>query len=172
MHRFSILALAAILMMVVGCSDDDTTTPTEDGGTGDVGATDGGDSGGAMVTTTSNKRQNCARCFGTVKADKGSACPGCSQLYCWRCEKKAFAVCPNGSECVHPIRICKLCADGNTVIYCSRTIAKFLHKQAMNKSNVQLTLSESANGGQPVVSFLGHPIRRMDAILETEAQVT
>ncbi len=62
-------------------------------------------------------------------------------------------------------------ADGNTVIYCGRTIAKFLHKQAMNKSNVQLTLSESAHGGQPVVEFLGHPIRRMDAILETEARV-
>lgn len=62
-------------------------------------------------------------------------------------------------------------ADGNTVIYTSRTIAKFLHKQAMNKSNVQLSLSESANGGAPVVNFLGHPIRRMDAILETEARV-
>lgn len=62
-------------------------------------------------------------------------------------------------------------ADGNTVIYTSRTIAKFLHKQAMNKSNVQLTLSERAHGGQKVVEFLGHPIRRMDAILETEARV-
>lgn len=63
-------------------------------------------------------------------------------------------------------------ANGNCVIYTSRTVAKFLHKQAMNKSNVQLTLSESANGGQPVVNFLGHPIRREDALLETEAQVT
>lgn len=62
-------------------------------------------------------------------------------------------------------------ANGNTVIYTSRTIAKFLHKQAMNKSNVQLSLSENAAGGQPVVNFLGHPIRRMDALLETEARV-
>jgi hypothetical protein len=61
-------------------------------------------------------------------------------------------------------------ADGNLVIYCSRTIAKFLHKQAMNKSNVQLALAEHA--GRKVVEFLGAPIRRMDAILETEAEVT
>jgi len=61
-------------------------------------------------------------------------------------------------------------ANGNCVIYCSRTIAKFLHKQAMNKNNVELTLEEYA--GKKIPMFLGHPIRRMDAILETEAQVT
>ena len=61
-------------------------------------------------------------------------------------------------------------ANGNTVIYTSRTIAKFLHKQAMNKTNVELTLEEFA--GRKVPMFLGHPIRRMDSILETEAQVT
>jgi len=57
----------------------------------------------------------------------------------------------------------------NTVIYTSRTIAEFLHKQAMNKSNVQLSLSEVE--GKPIVKFLGHTIRRMDSILETEARV-
>jgi len=61
-------------------------------------------------------------------------------------------------------------ADTNTVIYCSRTVAKFLHKQAMNKTNVQLTLEEYA--GRKVVMFLGHPVRRMDAILETEATIS
>lgn len=61
-------------------------------------------------------------------------------------------------------------ANGNLVIYTSRTIAKFLHKQAMNKSNVQLNLEEFA--GRKVPTFLGAPIKRMDAILETEAQVT
>lgn len=60
-------------------------------------------------------------------------------------------------------------ANGNCVIYCSRTISKFLHKQAMNKNNVELTLEEFA--GRKVVMFLGHPIRRMDALLETEARV-
>jgi len=61
-------------------------------------------------------------------------------------------------------------ANRNVTIYCSRTIAKFLHKQAMNKTNVELTLEEFA--GRKVPMFLGAPIRRMDAILETEAQVT
>jgi len=61
-------------------------------------------------------------------------------------------------------------SDGNLVIYCSRTIAKFLHKQAMNKSNVQLSLAE--NAGKKYVDFLGAPVRRMDSILETEARIT
>lgn len=59
---------------------------------------------------------------------------------------------------------------GKTVIYCSRTIAAYLHKQASNKKNVNLTLENV--DGRPVTSFLGHPIRRMDAILDTEAAVT
>lgn len=58
----------------------------------------------------------------------------------------------------------------NTVIYTSRTVAEFLHKQAMNKTNVNLTLETVE--GKPMVKFLGHPIRRMDAILETEERVT
>jgi hypothetical protein len=61
---------------------------------------------------------------------------------------------------------------GNCVIYTSRTIARFLHKQAMNKSVVELSLDEHAAGGKPVVNFLGHPIRRMDAILETEGAIS
>lgn len=60
-------------------------------------------------------------------------------------------------------------AGGNLVIYCSRTIAKFMHKQAMNKANVQLTLEEFA--GRKIPTFAGIPIKRMDAILETEAAV-
>ncbi len=60
-------------------------------------------------------------------------------------------------------------AGGNLVIYCSRTIAKFMHKQAMNKTNVQLTLEEF--GGRKIPAFAGIPIKRMDAILETEATI-
>lgn len=60
--------------------------------------------------------------------------------------------------------------EGNLVIYCSRTIAKFLHKQAMNSKNVRLSIEQYE--GRPTTMFLGHPIRRMDALLETEAQVT
>jgi hypothetical protein len=61
-------------------------------------------------------------------------------------------------------------SDGNTVLYTSRTIAKFLHKQAAAKAYAQLTLETFA--GRPVTMFLGHPIRRMDALLETEAAIT
>lgn len=60
--------------------------------------------------------------------------------------------------------------DRQVVIYCSRTIAKFLHKQAANKSNVYLSLDTVA--GRPVTNFLGSPVRRMDAILETEATIS
>lgn len=61
-------------------------------------------------------------------------------------------------------------AGTNTVIYCSRKIAEFLHKQAMNGKNVNLTLEQY--DGRPVTKFLGHRIEREDAILETEGQIT
>lgn len=60
-------------------------------------------------------------------------------------------------------------ADQNCVIYTSRTVARFLHKQAMAKTNAQLTLE--TYGGKKITTFLGHPIRRMDSLLETEARV-
>ena len=60
-------------------------------------------------------------------------------------------------------------ADGNCVIYTSRTIAKFLHKQAMNEKNVRIGLADY--GGRKIPEFQGKPIRRMDALLETEARV-
>lgn len=57
----------------------------------------------------------------------------------------------------------------NTVIYCSRTIAEYLHKQAMSGKNVNLTIEQFE--GKPITKFLGHTIRRMDSILETEERV-
>jgi hypothetical protein len=59
--------------------------------------------------------------------------------------------------------------DGKEAIYCNRTIHTFLHKQAMNAKNVNLTLAEY--GGKKVVEFLGIPIRRVDELLNTEARV-
>lgn len=61
-------------------------------------------------------------------------------------------------------------SDGNLVIYCSRTIAKFLHKQAMNEKNVRLSIEQYE--GKPMTSFLGIPVKRADALKETEATVT
>uniref|UniRef100_A0A6M3K5S9 Putative major capsid protein n=1 Tax=viral metagenome TaxID=1070528 RepID=A0A6M3K5S9_9ZZZZ len=53
-----------------------------------------------------------------------------------------------------------------TFIYCNKRVAKFLHKQAQNKSNVNLTLDAPA--GKPVVSFLDAPIRVCDNITVAE----
>lgn len=85
---------------------------------GSGGGTSGGT--GAMVASSSSKRQKCVLCFRTVRPDKGSACPGCSQLYCWRCEKKEFDDCPNvrvdGTECARPIRRCVSCIGSSTMV--------------------------------------------------------
>ena len=61
--------------------------------------------------------RKCTRCLATVKteAGKGKYCPGCSELYCWRCEKKSFSACPNGAQCVCPKRVCRGCISGQTM---------------------------------------------------------
>lgn len=57
-----------------------------------------------------------------------------------------------------------------TFVYCNKTIAKFLHKQAMNKSNVNLTLDNVE--GKMVTNFLGAPVHICDAIVSTEATIS
>lgn len=59
--------------------------------------------------------------------------------------------------------------SGVTYVYANKTAQKFLHKQALSDSNVNLTL-ETVNG-HPITKFLGHEIHRADALLETEARV-
>jgi hypothetical protein len=59
---------------------------------------------------------------------------------------------------------------GQTVIYANRVLGTYLHLQAMNKTNVQLSLGEW--GGRPITMFGGIPIRMTDAILSTEARIT
>lgn len=56
-----------------------------------------------------------------------------------------------------------------TFIYCNKSIAKFLHKQAQSRANVNLTIDQPA--GKPVVSFLDAPIRVCDNITVAEAVV-
>jgi len=58
---------------------------------------------------------------------------------------------------------------GKTVIYANNTVRTALHKQAMAKSNVNLTLDEVA--GKPIVKFLGIPVKCCSEILNTEARV-
>ena len=57
-----------------------------------------------------------------------------------------------------------------TFIYCNKTIAKYLHKQAQSRANVNLTIDMPA--GKPQVSFLDAPIHVCDNIVSTEAVVS
>ncbi len=57
-----------------------------------------------------------------------------------------------------------------TFVYCGKTVAKFLHKQAMNKFNVNLTLETVA--GKPVTNFMGAPVHICDAIKPTPSALT
>jgi hypothetical protein len=59
--------------------------------------------------------------------------------------------------------------QGQTVIYCNRTLRTYLDLQAMNKTNVLLQMGQW--NGAPVTLFRGIPIRTVDAILGTEARV-
>ena len=54
--------------------------------------------------------------------------------------------------------------------YCNREIETYLRLQMKNTKNVHLTLDEAA--GRPVLRFDGIPIRRVDAMGFTEAQVS
>lgn len=58
---------------------------------------------------------------------------------------------------------------GRPVIYCNRTVKTALDLLATNKANVQLSIGDYA--GQPTTMFWGIPIRRVDALLNTEEQV-
>ncbi len=59
--------------------------------------------------------------------------------------------------------------QGRTVIYANRVVRTYLDLQAMNKSNVYLTMNEFE--GRVVTSFRGIPVRTCDALLNTEARV-
>lgn len=66
-------------------------------------------------------------------------------------------------------RIEDYCKSGKTVIYANREIRTYLQLQAMNKSNVHLTIDQI--GGKPIVSFLGIPIRTCNKIICNEEAV-
>lgn len=59
---------------------------------------------------------------------------------------------------------------GQACWYVNRTVGTWLDIQALNKTNVQLRMTEF--GGQPVLTFRGIPIRNVDKILDTEARIT
>jgi hypothetical protein len=55
-------------------------------------------------------------------------------------------------------------------IYCNRQVAAALDRQAMNKTNLLLSIGEF--DGKPVTMFRGVPIRVVDRLLTTEARIT
>lgn len=59
---------------------------------------------------------------------------------------------------------------GNRAFYCNRTIRSMLRRQITNKTNVNLTFDNVA--GKRVLAFDGVPVRKCDAILNSEALVS
>lgn len=59
--------------------------------------------------------------------------------------------------------------NGRAAIYCSTAVKTALHKKARTDNNVNLTVETVE--GKEIVSFLGIPIREVDAITNTEAVV-
>lgn len=62
--------------------------------------------------------------------------------------------------------------NGNGVYYVNRTTEAFLHKQALTKVGAGAGLNYENYQGMKVLTFLGMPVRRSDALLSTESQVT
>jgi hypothetical protein len=58
---------------------------------------------------------------------------------------------------------------GKPVFYCNKKIKSFLRRQISNKDNVNLTLENA--GGKHVMAFDSIPVKKCDAILNTEAVV-
>lgn len=58
---------------------------------------------------------------------------------------------------------------GRPVLYCNRTIKSFLRRQQKNSKNVQISMEQVA--GRRVMVLDEVPVRRVDAILNTEAAV-
>ena len=58
---------------------------------------------------------------------------------------------------------------GRPVLYCDRTIKSFLRRQQKNSKNVQISMEQVA--GRRVMVLDEVAVRRVDAILNTEATV-
>ena len=95
-----------------------TTSATASTGTSDAGNGSERSNGGVLVkggNDGSSRKLKCVRCCSSLKdLAKAHQCPGCAQLYCWRCEKKTFLACLNGRNCVKPLRRCEDCYRGRT----------------------------------------------------------
>jgi len=59
---------------------------------------------------------------------------------------------------------------GKTIIYANKQTSLALHKRAKDKTNVHLDIADFA--GKQITTFMGLPIRRCDAILNSESHIT
>jgi len=59
---------------------------------------------------------------------------------------------------------------GTPVIYCNKTIRSILRRQVKRVGNIRLNLDNFE--GKQILSYDGIPVRRCDAILDTEALVS
>lgn len=62
--------------------------------------------------------------------------------------------------------------NGKGVWYVNRTVEAHLHKQALTKVGAGGGLSFENFEGRRILTFLGDPVRRMDALVNSEARVT
>lgn len=62
--------------------------------------------------------------------------------------------------------------NGKGCWYVNRTIEAFLHKQARADVSAGSGLNYENFEGRQILTFLGDPVRRMDSLLNSEAQVT
>ena len=62
-------------------------------------------------------------------------------------------------------------SNGTGVWYVNRTIEAFLHKQALTSVGAGAGLNYMNYQGSPVLMFLGKPVRRSDALLNTEDRI-
>ena len=68
------------------------------------------------LVPVNGKKQRCVGCSSLLKdIAKVKQCPGCSDLYCIRCEKKEFLQCPNADACPFPLPRCPKCVCGITM---------------------------------------------------------
>ena len=111
----------------------------------------------AIGGTAGSKKLKCVRCCCALKdLAKAHQCPGCAQLYCWRCEKKAFRECLNGKNCVDPLRRCMDCTGG-------RTMAKLSGKPFLFDAGGILTIDRSDYQG--MVELIAKDERLSDAAI-------
>lgn len=71
---------------------------------------------------------------------------------------------------VQAIELIPTIGMGRAVFYCNRTIKSYLRRQITNKANVNLTFDNVA--GKHILSFDGIPVKKVEAILNTEAKVS